>query len=636
MEMNNSTRGILRYLGILVFILSMLIAPAQELLEDKHDHSATIRFVENKGQWKDQVNFCTKVGALSLFAEDRSLTWSMWEPEAGDKMHDFAHLSREEQAAFTLRGHAWKVHFINGNPEPSISTDQEAPFYNNYFLGNDRSRWASHVKLFGAFTYEELWPGVDMKIYGSHGSFKYDLLLSSGDKVHQIGFRYEGLKSLDLTDAGTLTLSTSVGQLFEMAPIAWYADDPSAIIECQYVLEGNELRYDFPNGYDPDRAIVIDPVLIASTLSGSSGASNYGHCATFDEQGNIYSGARNFGPSYPATIGTFQSNFGSGGTDMAFSKYTPDGSNLLWASYLGGNNGENPHSMIVDSQGKLCVLGTTTSSDFPVSTTAYDQILSGGTDITVTVFSSDGATLHGSTFLGGVNDDGANSMYVNYGETYRGEILLDAQGNILVASCSSSPDFPVTAGAIGSTIGGDQDGVVFSLNKSCSNLLWSTFLGGSGDDNSLGIRAANNGDIVVCGATDSQNMPMTMGGYSPTHNGDRDAYVIRMNSDGTSMIASTFYGGSAEDLAHFIDLDQVGNVFIYGQTNGGINIQPTGTYGTPGGDIFIAKFSPDLSANMISTTIGTTAAFGYSTAPVAFLVDVCDNIYISGFLHSKC
>ena len=178
---------------------------------------------------------------------------------------------------------------------------------------------------------------------------------------------------------------------------------------------------------------------------------------------------------------------------MSFSKYNPDGSDLIWASYLGGDQGENPHSMIVNTLGELCILGTTNSADFPITNGAYDNTLGGVTDIVLTHVSADGSTLIGSTFLGGADSDGLNQMFANYGEQYRGEIFLDGANNIIIASCSSSSDFPVTSGAFQSVLGGGQDGVLAAMSPNCGSLLWSSFLGGSGEDNALGIQTDFNG-----------------------------------------------------------------------------------------------------------------------------------------------
>ena len=209
----------------------------------------------------------------------------------------------------------------------------------------------------------------------------------------------------------------------------------------------------------------------------------------------------------------------------------PDGSELIWASYLGGSDGENPHSLITNAAGELVVLGSTTSTDFPVTDGAFDET-SNGEDITVTHISFDGTNLIGSTYVGGSGSDGTNVIWGNYGETYRGEVFVDATGNILVASFSSSSDFPVTSGALQSTLGGGQDGVIVKLNPACTQVIASTFVGGPSDDSAMGIRIASNGDYFVIGSATGTGLPLPAGGYMPSfQGGTSDGYVIRVNSD---------------------------------------------------------------------------------------------------------
>lgn len=607
------------------------------LVANGHDHQHTpqrVEYVRNSGQWPTPVLYKASVPGAVAFLEQNGVTWVKYEESIYAWMHDSHQLSPAEQATKTWNGHAWRMSFVGGQATPVVFPGKMAKAYHNYFLGNDPTKWAGRVPLYGEVRYEGVWPGVDILFHGDEGLMKYDIELAASADPAVLALAFEGLDGLSIDAAGNLVLRTSVGEVKELAPVAFYGDGAREPLACRFTLVNGRVGFEFPNGKQSGRALVIDPVLIASTLSGATGASNYGHCATYDDAGNIYTGARNFGPSYPATVGAFQTTMGGGGTDISISKYNPDGSDLIYATYLGGNSGENPHSMVVSTEGELCVLGSTTSTNFPVSAGAFDNSLA-DSDITLTRFSADGSSLIGSTFVGGSGSDGLNNMWGNYGETYRGEIYLDPAGNMLVASFSSSTDFPTTAGAFQSTLGGMQDGVVFSMPPACNTLLWSTYLGGSQDDNALGLRIGVTGDIVVTGQTDSGNFPTTAGAYQTTLQGDRDGYVVRLAPGATGMLRGTFFGTADADRPYFVDLDLDDEVWIYGQTDGTITIQPAGTYGQAGGPIFIAELSQDLSAAPIQTTINATGGWGGGTAPVAFLVDVCDNIYISGYNSSS-
>ena len=597
-----------------------------------HSSGHTVRFTRNMGQWDQRALYRAPVHGATVFFEEGGLTWSKYADEVHELMHEASEMSQKERNSTLLRGHAWHMAFLQRETDILVEPQGQLPGYENYFIGSDPADWRGYVKGYSSLVYREVWAGVDIRYHTVDGDLKYDILLNAGADPDRIGFTFSGILGARIDEHGSFVISTSVGDISEMAPVAFYADDRTPV-HCAFNWHDGVLRFELPADLDRTRALVIDPLLIASTLSGATGDDNYGHCATYDDVGNIYTGARNFGPTYPATLGAFQTSMGGGGTDMSFSKYDPEGANLLWASYLGGSNGENPHSMIVNTAGELCVFGTSNSADFPLTQNAVDDVL-GGTDITVTHFSQDGATLIGSTFLGGADQDGLNGMFGNYGEAYRGEIFLDGNNNILIASCTSSGDFPTTAGCFQNTLAGAQDGVVVKLSPDCSTLLFSTFIGGGENDNTLGIRLAVNGDILITGSTESTDLPVGTAGAQATYiGGDRDGYVIRLNSQASGLVAGTFFGTVESDRSYFIDTDLNDDVWIYGQTDGVMPISPAGIFGVQDGPIFVSKLAADLSAVLVSTTIGGTAGWNGpgGTVPVAFLVDVCGNIYVSGY-----
>lgn len=601
------------------------------LVAHAHDpaHTGSRRsanFIENAGQWPTPVLFRTGASGATLFVEQDGWTWSMYEQRAAEVMHDFMEYPQEVRDTITFRGHAWRMRFVDPLQGSTTTGLDRSNAYHNYFIGNDPQQWRSHVGLFGQVHKREVWPGVDIRLKSEHGDFKYDVLLAPGADPGRIGFRYEGLDALRLTEEGHLLMRTSVGDLTEQAPVAFYGDARGGAVKCLFTLRGAVVGFAFPDGVDHARPIVIDPLLVGATYSGATGNSVYGHCAAFDEMGNIFTAGRDFGSTYPVTIGTFQASFGGGGTDMSLSKYTPNSSGLLWASYLGGNDGENPHSLITNAAGELIVLGSSYSANYPVTTNAFDATQN-DQEIVVTHFSLDGGSLIGSTFVGGTGSDGTNNIWGNYGEAYRGEVFVDQVGNILVASFTQSNDFPVSSTAIQPTIGGAQDGVLFKLDPTCSELLASTFLGGAQDDAALGLRIAANGDVFVVGHSNGLGALMPAGGYLPTfQGGSTDAFVLRLPSDLSMVTSGTYFGTSGTDRGYFIDLDSEDNVWIYGQTDGSVPVYPEGTYGEVGGsEIYLAKFTSDLTQRLVTTMIP-----GY-LAPVAFMVDVCDHVYISGY-----
>nr|MBP6311879.1 hypothetical protein [Flavobacteriales bacterium] len=484
-----------------IFFAGLILASSAK---DGHEHdpsdthviqghaSTGVSFIANKGQWLSKVLYRAEVNGLALFAERNGITFSKLQDDAGDLLHE-AHLNRTSVQP-TVYGHAWKMEFVGANMNPGLNAGRKKEHHLNYFLGNDPSKWAGEIPCFYDITYSDLWPGVDMRWYSENGMYKYDMLLEAGADLHQIEFVYKGLDGIHVRNDGALVLGTGVGELIEMKPVAWYADGAKEKIECGFVVNGNSVGFNFGMDVDHSRPIVIDPLLLASTLSGTGdvgGSENYGHTATFDEQGHIFTGARSFGQGYPTNVGSFQMNFGGGFTDIVVSKLSADGSALLYATYLGGSDDDLPHSMVVNANEEVFVLGSSSSPDYPTSIGAYDPDLNGAgfgiTDIVITHLNSNGSAIIGSTYLGGADMDGYNQVANNYGDEFRGEIVLDAAGNCVVSASATSTDFPVTPGALQAFNAGLQDAVLFSLDPSLSNLLFSTYLGGAGMDTGYGL-----------------------------------------------------------------------------------------------------------------------------------------------------
>ena len=285
---------------------------------------------------------------------------------------------------------------------------------------------------------------------------------------------------------GDLVVTTAVMQILELKPYAYQiaADGSRTTVECRYQVKGNRLTFEVGD-YDPTRPLVIDPTLIFASLSGST-ADNWGYTATFDKEGNLYSGGNAFSVGYPVNTGSFQVNYGGGATDIAISKFDAGGSFLHYTTYLGGNSAEVPHSMFVNENNELYVYGTTSSTNFAVTPGAYDVTFNGGdsytltstvifengSDIVIAKFSDDGSNLLACTYVGGSRNDGLNTvtdLRKNYADEVRGEIILDEQSNVYVASCTQSVNFPVTAGVLDSTYNGSpQDGCIVKFSHDLS------------------------------------------------------------------------------------------------------------------------------------------------------------------------
>jgi len=388
------------------------------------------------------------------------------------------------------------------------------------------------------------------------------------------------------------------------------------------------LRFSFPSGFDHSRELIIDPVLVFGTFSGST-AMTFGYSAAYDSSGCLYAGGSVFGVGWPVTLGAFQATFGSN-VDAGINKYSSNGSSLIYSTYYGGSNADLPNNMIVTEQNELVVTGSTSSSDLPTSSGCYDNSFNGGvTDMYVAKFNYTGSALVGATYIGGSNSDALNSSTLsnNYADTHRGDLLIDTLGNIIVCGSSSSSDFPTTGGTFQATLAGNQDGIIFKLDSTCSSLIFSTFLGGSGDDACFSLSKTSTEQLVVVGGTNSSNFPTTTGSLFPTYQDSIDGFVTIIDPSGSSIVHSTYLGTSSYDHAFRVQVNLTDDhVFVCGQTQGNYPISP-GVYSDPNSNIFIQELSNDLSTAVLSTRIGGISAL----VPTAFLYDNCGNIYLCGF-----
>lgn len=628
----------LRIFGFFTILIACNIAYASEDHDHdhNHDHSPTpLVFIENNGQWHENVLFKSGAPGGAVFLERNGFTYVQINEADFEEQHHLLHEDRVAAYNYQIHGHAWKMKFLGASYSATTNGTEVRPEYYNYFIGNNESKWAGGVKAYKGAHYSSLYDGIGMNVYSVDGDFKYDLIVNPGTSTDIIAMKYEGLDGIKLHE-GNLILNTSVGEFKELAPYAYQlVNGEKKEVECHYVLNGNTVRFTFPEGYDESMELVIDPVLVGATLSGTTGTQNYGHCATFDNSGNMYSGAISFGTGYPTTTGAFQTAFGSN-IDIGISKLSPDGSALIYATYLGGSEAEYPHSMILSDSEELYIMGTSRSTNYPVSATAFDNSLGSSgfdDDIVVTHLNAAGSALVGSTYIGGSSGDGSNSLSFNYGDTFRGEIVIDAAGNCYVTSCTSSNDFPATGGAYQATFGGgNQDAVVFSLTPDMSTMNWATFLGTGGHEVGFGIRLGNGG-IYVSGGTDNAFFTAT-GAQTAYGGGTADGYLLKLNASGSAITDGTYWGFGNSDYTFFLDLDQDGDVYMYGQSEGGLSPISAGVYANAGSNQYIAKMDPTLSTVLFSTTIGSGGTSGFNDfVPIAFMVDNCEYVYFSG--HSS-
>lgn len=639
--------------------------------------SQVLKFSENNGQWPENVLFKSTLDGGSIFIEKNCMTFSFYDKK---KLRDIHHsgMAKGIYKNSDIKGHAYRVLFEGCNKDVRIEKLQPGQDYENFFLGSDKNKWKGNVRNYHQVWIRNLYNGIDYEALTAANGIKYNFYLKPGAKTEDIKIKYEGIDKMKLKE-GSLFLKLEIGEVKEQKPFAYQMIDGKVkIVSCRYKLNDNVLNFDFPDGYDKNYELIIDPVLIFAAQSGSL-ADNFGMTATYDGLGNLFAGGTVFDNGYPVTLGAissvFTGNAGGGITDLVITKYNALGNALIYSTYLGGSQAEIVTSMITDSIGNLYLYGATSSLDFPIPNGGYDNSFNGGnflsfqfngttfnngTDIFVEKFNSTGTAILGGTFIGGSNNDGVNynnfapathtvfpcfapggfvlanefpsdSLQYNYGDQYRGEIQLDKLGSVYVASSTKSSNFPVV-GAFQNTLNGKQDAVVFKLNNGLTSLIWSTYLGGSGNDAGYSLIVDDTLQTYVTGGTYSSNFPVVAGCYQTAAGGGKaDGYLAKISAAGNQILKATYIGTANYDQSYFVQSDRIGRIYVFGQSLGNMPVSP-GTYSNAGSHQFLMRFNNQLTnSNVLSTVVGSGQA-SIDISPSAFSVDKCSGaISLSGW-----
>ncbi len=653
-----------------LFILSSLKLFSQEI---EHQQDIHYSFLENKGQWDSKILFHSKFDGGNLWIQQNKFLFHFQDFSLMHDLHAGGKPNKKSKMAQTVV----HLNFIGSNTVEAIQKVNPTKSYYNYFLGNDSSKWTSNVRGYSEANMSNLYNGIDLKIIENKKELKYEFHVQPNADPSKIILEYVGQKSIEIDKEGNLIAQTDLGRIIEKQPYTYQIINGKIIVvKNDFKLEGNKVVFELGD-YNSEYELIIDPVLVFATYSGSL-TDNFGMTATYAHDGKAYSGGTIFGNQYPTpdngafdissnfTVANNGSGAGYGITDVFISKYSADGTQMLWTSFFGGGDDlqgtETVHSLIADKNDNLYLMGATSSINFPIlnafqpnhgggesglNFTANGVYhLNQGTDIFVSKISSDGHNLLGSTYIGGSGNDGVNynlnyflnqsvnygydSLMYNYGDNSRGEIMLDEVGNCLIASCTRSTDFPVL-NPFQSGNGGQQDGVIFKLTSDLSSLIWSSYIGGSNNEACYSVKIDSSLNVVFAGGTSSNDLPFTSGAWQSSYNGGKaDGFVGKLNSTGTVVTRISYIGNSNYDQAYFVEIDRNDNIFLLGQSIGGNFPVINAGYSNPNTCQFICKLNPSLTNVLNSTTFGN-GSNAINISPSAFMVDVCGNIYLSGW-----
>jgi len=515
---------------------------------------------------------------------------------------------------------------ISKTKDPRIIAEELQEGRVNYFVGNDPGTWKANIATYRAVVYEEIYPGIDMKFHGNNRQLEYDLLVKPGADPSSIRLSYQGIDSFRLTENGDLKIGLRDGEIIQNRPYIYQEIDGNRIeIAGKFRLltgrptspgAGLEIGFEVAD-YDKKQPLIIDPVLLYSTyLGGFSG--DGGFDIAVDPIGNAYVTGSTTSTDFP-TMNPVQTAL-NGPDDVFVTKLNASGSALVYSTYLGGSGSDIGLDIAVDSSGNVYVTGSTNSINFPIAN-PFQAANGGATDAFVTRLNATGSALDYSTYLGGSSDD--------FG---RG-IAVDTSGSVHVVGETYSTNFP-TDNAIQGVFGGSFDAFVTKLDATGSTLAFSTYLGGSSGDAGRGIAVDGSGNAYVIGETASTNFP-TVNPLQTTSAGGVDAFVTKIVPSGSAFVFSTYLGGISSDRAYGIAVDALSGAYVVGSTLSldFPTVNPFQAANAGGIDAFVTKINSEGSALAYSTYLGGSGGDAGGQGP-DIAIDTAGQAYITGVTDS--
>lgn len=513
-------------------------------------------FIANQGQWDENIAYYLQGGGRAIaFAAD-AVTISLGEA-------------------------ILRTRFVGAEAAQPVGVEEMATKV-NYIIGSDPAKWRTNIPTYGKVAYHDLYPGIDLYYTGENDALKYTLVVEPGTDVSQFRMAFEGTDALRVDETGDLLILLAGGELRDARSYAYQVIGGRRVeVDVAFVLHDSH-TYGFAvrGGYDPRYLLVIDPTLEYGTYLGG-GKEDQGRGVAVDDAGNVYVVGTTSSTDFPTASPYLGANQGYNDAVVAKIDVTQSGAaSLVYATYLGGSEGDTGEGIGVDGSGNAYVTGYTTSSDFPTTEGAYDR--SCGTDGTCNY---DGLFVYYDVFIAKLNPSGDDLVYSTYlggsdSDVIYSDIAVDGTDSAYVAGYTFSADFPTTEGAFDRTCGTDgacnydaqedeiyQDVFVAKFNPSGSDLVYATYLGGNDRDLGLGLDADESGDAYVAGHTWSPDFPTTATAYQGTHaGGDKDLFVARLNADGSDLVYATYLGGSDLDDCSDIATDGAGNAYVTGDT----------------------------------------------------------------------
>ena len=519
----------------------------------------------------------------------------------------------------------FRLHLLDANPHAEITGLDRLPGTANYFVGADPKQWHVGVPRFAKVRYSDVYPGIDLVYYGNQRQVECDFIVAAGADPDLIRLAVDGRTPGTVDAQGDVVFRTAAGEVRLRQPSIYQKTDGGRrSVAGGFVIDARgQIRFQVA-AYDTALPLIIDPVLVFSTFMGGNG-NEAGTAIGVDPSANVIVAGYTDSTDFPTTNALDTTK--ASGRDAFVVKVDSTGTNLVYATYLGGNQDDFVNALAVDAAGNVYLTGQTSSSNFPTTANAFQSSLQGGTNAFVVELDSTGTNVVYATYLGGDTDDAA------FG------IAVDAAGNAFVTGQTLSGDFPKTSNAFQRTLKGLTDAFVTELAPGGSNLVYSTYLGGGSNDAGQAIALDASGNAYVTGVTLSDDFPTRHPFQNALDKGvsggaGQDAFVTEVGPAGTNLVYSTYLGGIADDIGYGIAVDGTGAAYVTGFTRSSnfpkSNKPLQGSLdkgnAVVAGDAFVTKFSPDGSSLAYSTYLGG----GNQDAGFAIAVETNGNACVVG------
>ncbi len=588
-----------------------------------------LSFEVNQGQVDSRIKFSAHGTGSNLYLTNADAVLTLAPSLTAPSQRSTGQAQRRAVGVSPQSGAVLNFHLVGSSAHPKVVGLDRLSGTANYFIGTNPRQWHTNIATYAKVAYVSVYPKVDLVYYGNQGQLEYDFVLRPGANPQGIRFSIVGADQLRLDARGNLLITANGRVIRQNSPVIYQeVSGRKLLIGGRFVLLGHgQVGFDV-NAYNIHRTLVIDPVLVFSTFfaGGAATTTNF----ALDGADNIYlTGYTDPQIAALPAINPLQPTPGGEPVDIFVAKLNPSASKVLFSTYLGGSSGDQANGMALDRAGNVYLTGTTSSGNFPTTLHSVQPHLIGATDAFIAKLSADGHHLLYSTYLGGATDN-ANAAGTNGGSG----IAVDSAGNAYITGYTYGYNFPLqrpfqrVLGFGKGTLGAQVDALVTKINSSGTALLYSTYLGGSGSDEGTAIKVDHTGSAYIVGWTNSPDFPIAPHALQNTlSSGSQVPFVAKLNPRGDALLYSTFLGTSVGDVISSLALDQFDNLYLTGQTNGGIPktigvVQPTSGGGV---DAFVTKMDP-RGVLVYSTYLGGSG----DDIATGIALDGADNVYIAG------